>query len=72
MAVILEDISEEDREALEKELWRPPSDPDRLSAPQLTRVLIDEGYSLSKVGIERHRRQECRCFRGRRWEPASS
>lgn len=72
IALIMSQMTEEDIETLERELWRPHTDRGRLTAPELTQILEEEGYTLSKIAVERHRRQECRCFKRRSQEPSTS
>lgn len=59
---ISEQMSEEDRTALEGVLF---SEPRTISNAQLQQILIEEGYDVSGASIKLHRRRQCRCFVGR-------
>ena len=59
---VSEQMSEEDRKALEEALF---AEPRTISNAQLQQILIDEGYDISSTSIKLHRRQQCRCFVGR-------
>ncbi len=72
IALIMSQMTEENVEVLERELWRPHTDRARLTAPEITQILEEEGFTLSKIAVERHRRQECRCFKRRSQEPSTS
>jgi hypothetical protein len=65
IAVILDEIPENDRTALTAEMDRPIGDPKRLSNAVIARALTDSGHPIHQKGVERHRNKVCRCFSGR-------
>lgn len=64
VAAILASLPDRDRDALASALDRPIGDPDRLGAAQIANMLADEGIEIHYAGVDKHRRQVCRCYRG--------
>lgn len=64
IAVILRQLDDTDRAALEAELTKGVYDPTRLTHPAIQSALAAEGYNVHIRGIEKHRKQTCRCYTG--------
>ena len=64
IAVILRSLDDTDRAALEAEFAKGPYDADRLTNTASQGALAAEGYTLHIKGVEKHRKQTCRCYVG--------
>ena len=64
IAVVLRQLNDTDRAALETEFAKGPYDPDRLTNSSIQGALTDEGYRVHLKGVEKHRKQACRCYVG--------
>lgn len=64
IAVILRNLDDTDRAALEAEFAKGLYDPDRLTNGAIQGALAAEGYTLHLKGVEKHRKQACRCYVG--------
>lgn len=62
VAVILQQLNEDDRASLDAQLAIDRDDPARITTIELTRILNEEGFRIHYKGVERHRNQQCRCF----------
>lgn len=62
VAVILQQLNEDDRGSLEAQLSIDRDDPARITTIELTRILNEEGFRIHHKSVERHRNQHCRCF----------
>jgi hypothetical protein len=62
IAVILQQLNEDDRGSLEAQLSIERDDAARITTIELTRILNEEGFRIHYKGVERHRNQLCRCF----------
>lgn len=61
---ILASLDERDRDALIAALAMPIGHPERLGARSLTEELNAEGIKIHYASIDKHRRRQCRCYRG--------
>lgn len=66
IAVILEQLSAEDAEALNAYMEIGMGKKGRITTTAITQALNDEGFNIHYKSVERHRRQMCRCFKGTR------
>lgn len=66
IAVILEQLSDEDRVSLIAHMEIGMGKKGRITTTAITQALNDEGFSIHYKSVERHRRQMCRCFKGTR------
>ena len=64
IAVILRELDDVDREALEAELIKGPYDRDRLTNSSIQGALASEGFTVHIKGVEKHRKRTCRCYVG--------
>lgn len=64
MAVILRQLDDVDKAALEAEFAKGLYDPDRLTNGAIQEALTSEGYTVHLKGVEKHRKQACRCYVG--------
>ena len=58
-----ETVPQDDRKALENILNTPEGTPNRLNNSSIGKVLREEGYDLSNSAVDRHRRNDCPCYR---------
>lgn len=56
LCAILEQLSEEDKEAIIQTLSIPVTDPQRITDRQIADILQSEGYEISPNSVYRHRR----------------
>lgn len=64
ISVILRNLDDTDRAALEAEFAKGPYDPDRLTNSAIQGALNSEGFNIHLKGVEKHRKQACRCYTG--------
>jgi hypothetical protein len=64
IAVILRQLDDTDRAALQGELSKGLYDPDRLTNTAIQGALAAEGFNVHLKGVEKHRKQTCRCYVG--------
>lgn len=64
MSTVLNQMDEEDRQALEIVLFVDNENVKRLSNRQIYEILISENYNVAQSSIAQHRRKQCRCFSG--------
>lgn len=64
IAVVLRNLDDTDRTALETELSKGLYDPDRLTNSSIQGALAAEGYNIHIKGVEKHRKRTCRCYVG--------
>lgn len=65
IAVIMDALSDRDRDALVAALSVPKGDPARLSNVKIAEALKSEGYGIHYKSVETHRKGACRCESGR-------
>lgn len=56
------DMPDSDKEYLLKMLEIAPGDPRRIPTTAIAEALRLEGFNIGVAAVQRHRRQECRCF----------
>lgn len=64
ISVILEQLPAVDADVLRDQFTKQLGSPDRLANTTIAALLSDEGYPIHYKGVERHRKRECRCYRG--------
>lgn len=65
MGKVLMSLNEEDRNELNRVLFSPPNDEQRMSNTKIYQVLVEEGYEVAPYSVAQHRRKQCRCFVGK-------
>ena len=55
-------MSDEEKVYLQKVLETTQDDPARIPTTAIAQALRQEGYEIGVAAVNRHRRQECRCY----------
>lgn len=61
MSFVLEQLNDDDRQALLAALALPIGDPERISNSAIAEALGQEGYNVHSKTVETHRRGMCNC-----------